>query len=77
MLQVWEWDPEKDRKMLLIDADPMMLVNDPKLTNIIETLHIPGSYGVAGKVKSTSKEVIEFILLMIVKLCDILIEILL
>lgn len=63
---------------MLIDADPVMLVNDPKLTMIIETLHSPRSYGATRKVKNTSnlKEVIEFIGVIIVKLCEILIEIL-
>lgn len=74
LLQVWEWDPEEDRKVLLIDADPMMLVNDPQLTNIIETLHGQDGYG-GGRVKSASREVIESIGYIIVKLCEILIEI--
>jgi hypothetical protein len=75
---VWEWDYEKNRRMLMIDADPMMLMNDPKLTEVIEGLQAGGgSSGILGKGKNTTKEVIEFFGYIIVKLCEILIEILL
>lgn len=78
VLQVWEWDPETNRQVLLIDADPMMLANDPRLTQMIETLHgSPPSGGRGAKGKSITKEVIEFIGVIVVKLCEILIEVLL
>lgn len=65
--------------MLLIDADPMMLVNDPKLTLLIETLTNSGlaSQGMLGKGKNATKDVIEFIGVIVIKLCEIIIDILL
>lgn len=78
MLQVWEWDPETNRKVLMIDADSMMLLNDPKLTLLIETLPNSrmGGQGLLGKGKNTTKELIEFMGVIVVKLCEILIDIL-
>ena len=78
MLQVWELDPETNRKVLMIDADPMMLVNDPKLTQLIETISTrAGGQGLVGKGKNFTKDILEFLGVVVVKLCEVLIEILL
>lgn len=62
----------------MIDADPMMLINDPKLTKLIETLSgSAGGQGLAGKGKNATKDIIEFLGVVVVKLCEVLIEILL
>lgn len=77
VVQVWEWDYEADKEMLVIDADPMLLVNDPQLTQIVETLHWNRGWaaGAMGTGK-TAKEVLEFIGVIFVKLCEVLFEIL-
>ncbi len=36
--QVWEWDPESNRIQLLIDVDPLILVNDPQLHVLLDRL---------------------------------------
>lgn len=80
--QVWDWDPEKNREILLIDADPMVLVNSPQLTEIIETMALrggqdsPAGVGRASKGSTTAKDFVEFIGVVFIKLCEILIEIL-
>ena len=73
---MWEWDPEANAEVLVIDANPMLLINDPKVTKIVETLHKEGQSTVT-KAKNSTKEVLEFLGVIVVKLCEILVEILL
>lgn len=82
--QVWDWDPEKNREILLIDADPMVLVNSPQLTEMIDTMSVDvdmgGQDGLhlgrARKGGTTLKDIMEFMGVAFLKLCEILIEIL-
>ena len=64
--------------MLLIDADPMVLVNSPQLTEMIESMSVEGPAGVGRTSKGSNsfKDIVEFMGIVFLKLCEILIEVL-
>lgn len=38
VLQVWDWDPETGRNVLLVDYDPLEIANDHTLNLLLEQL---------------------------------------
>jgi len=42
LLQVWDWDFEKQAQVLILDADYMVLVNDPVLIELVQKLNSSG-----------------------------------
>lgn len=82
LLQIWDWDYDKGAQVLLIDADRMVLVNDPILVEYVQQLD--GTYyggrrgGRTAKEKKTSffKDVAEVGAAVILKILEVAIEIL-
>lgn len=74
---MWDHDPETNLDVLLIDADPMVVLNDPQLTAIIERLPQQGGAGGVRRAGTTIRDIVEFMGVVFIKLCEILIEILL
>ena len=74
--QVWDWDPEKKQNILLIDADPLLLVNDPQLNELIENLDYSETLGKGTQSKTTIKNTLEFAGYALLKILEILIEVL-
>ncbi len=80
MFQVWDWDYEQQREVLLIDADPMRVVNDPRLNEFIEKLYQDSQARTAPntggrKEESPGRQFIEFMGVVLIKLFEVLIEI--
>lgn len=73
-MQVWEWDPVSNQNVLMIDADPMLLSNDPRLAEMMATFHDEGAEEGTGK--KAAKDVLEFLGFILIKFFEILIEIL-
>ena len=66
---------------MLIDADPMFVLNDIKLTEMIERLEqnrgLSGAGSGAGSGKTKINDIIQFIGVVLIKIIEILVEILL
>ncbi len=82
-IQIWEWDPEKKREIMVIDADPMVLMNDPQLNELILYLQQDSGTGGGGtgggaesNVKRVAKNTFEYAGIVLLKLLEILVEIL-
>ena len=79
-MQVWDWDYDLQREVLVIDADPMRVVNDPELNDYIEQIRRDGSarvgsVGGKGKRSSAGSQLLELMGAVLLKLLEILIEI--
>ena len=76
---MWVWDHEKNTAVLLIDANYMVLLNDPKLTEFLDQLesNLGTGTGSTVAVQSALKNVVEFAGVALLKLLEIMIEILL
>ena len=71
---MWDWDPETKQTILLIDAYPMLLLNDPKLNEVVRgLLHQSFDKTVT---RNWFKEVLSLAGFVLLKLFEILIEIL-
>ena len=76
VMQVWGWDLENNIDILLIDADYMVLVNDPKLKEFIN--HLESSIDTGSiAVKRIIKYLIDFAGVAMLKLLEIMIEVVL
>lgn len=73
-MQVWEWDPVSNQNVLMIDADPMLLSNDPRLAEMMAAFHGEGAEEGTGK--KAAKDALEFLGFILIKFFEILIEIL-
>lgn len=60
---------------MLIDADYMVLVNDPKLTAFVEQLENSFGTGSSFAVKNILKDLIDFAGVALLKLLEILLEV--
>ena len=77
--QVWDWDPDTNQRQLLIDIDPLVMSNDPRLFQLLEGL--AGGEEVQSGQRSTVygalKTVIEWVGYVLIKGLEIAIEVLL
>ena len=62
----------------MIDADPMRVVNDPKLNEFIERLQqeVSGMSGGSTKKESAGRQFAEYLGIALLKLIEVLVEIL-
>ena len=78
-MQVWEQDPESMEKKLVIDVDPLVLVNDPNLTELLNTLYGSDQGVIRTKTGATDviKKVLEWVGFVLLKIVEVGVEILL
>lgn len=74
-MQVWDWDPITKQDVLLIDADPMMVLNDLELTLLVERIQSSDYSATAGKTGSKLMDILHFMGVVLIKLLEILVEI--
>lgn len=73
---MWDRDPEVEQDVLVIDADPMRVVNDPRLNEFIARLQQDSQThpGTGTKKESTGHKVVEFLGAVLIKFFEVLIE---
>ena len=78
-MQVWEQDPESMEKKLVIDVDPLVLVNDPNLTELLNTLYGSDQGVIRTQTGATDviKKVLEWVGFVLLKIVEVGVEILL
>ena len=76
--KVWDWDPETQEKKLLIDADPLVLANDPALHQLLDALRGVEEVGKGrGGHYATLKAILDWTGFLILKTLEIAVEVLL
>lgn len=74
VLQVWDWDPETGRNVLLVDYDPLEIANDHTLHQLLEQLRQNAVVPAAG-VWLTIEHITEWVLYLSLETLKIMIEI--
>ena len=75
-VQVWDWDPESGRDVLLVDYDPFQIANDHALHQLLEQLSQNTAAESQG-VWSTLHHLAEWTLYLGLETVKVLIEVLL
>ena len=79
---MWDWDPEASKNKLVIDVDPLVLINDPFVHQILDQLSTSTVETEGGLVigqsteKGDQKGPLEWIGIILLKIVEIAVEIL-
>lgn len=77
-IQVWDWDPESGRDVILVNYDPLQIANDPTLHQLLEQLshNTVGLTAESQGAWSTVSYLVEWALYLFLETLKIVVEIL-